>query len=122
MVNTNSCAVEVAKDCDATVDPLSDVIVPPAPPASVPQKNAPPVHMSFSVDALQDESDAPKRAARVSPPVEDALPKYVCPLTVIEVAEAFVSVVWPVALMVEVNRLLAVSPVVEALVMLAMVE
>lgn len=29
--------VDVAKVCDATVLPLSDVIVPPAPPASVPQ-------------------------------------------------------------------------------------
>ena len=29
--------VEVAKDCVAAVLPLSDVIVPPAPPASVPQ-------------------------------------------------------------------------------------
>ena len=29
--------VDVAKVCDATALPLSDVIVPPAPPASVPQ-------------------------------------------------------------------------------------
>ena len=29
--------VEVARDCDATVLPFNDVIVPPAPPASVPQ-------------------------------------------------------------------------------------
>lgn len=29
--------VDVARVCDATVLPLSDVIVPPAPPASVPQ-------------------------------------------------------------------------------------
>ena len=29
--------VEVAKVCDATELPLSEVIVPPAPPASVPQ-------------------------------------------------------------------------------------
>lgn len=28
---------DVAKDCEATDDPLRDVIVPPAPPASVPQ-------------------------------------------------------------------------------------
>ena len=29
--------VEVARDCEAAVLPLSEVIVPPAPPASVPQ-------------------------------------------------------------------------------------
>jgi hypothetical protein len=29
--------VDVASDCDATVLPFSDVMVPPAPPASVPQ-------------------------------------------------------------------------------------
>ena len=29
--------VEVARDCDAAVEPFNDVIVPPAPPASVPQ-------------------------------------------------------------------------------------
>jgi hypothetical protein len=30
---------EVARVCDATVEPFKEVIVPPAPPASVPQKN-----------------------------------------------------------------------------------
>ena len=29
--------VVVANDCEATVEPLRDVILPPAPPASVPQ-------------------------------------------------------------------------------------
>ena len=37
MLRVNSCEVEVARVCEATVEPLSEVIVPPAPPASVPQ-------------------------------------------------------------------------------------
>jgi hypothetical protein len=53
------------------------VIDPPAPPASVPQKNAPLAQRSFSVAVLQAERDAPKRDVRVSPPVEDALPSVV---------------------------------------------
>jgi hypothetical protein len=67
--------VEVARDCDATDDPLSEVMVPPAPPASVPQVKVPPVHRSFSVDELQEESPAPKSDASVSPPVDEALVK-----------------------------------------------
>ena len=66
---------DVARVCDATVLPLSDVIVPPAPPASVPHVNIPPDQRSFSVEALQTVRLAPKRDARVSPPVEDALLK-----------------------------------------------
>jgi len=62
--------LEVARDWDATVDPFNEVIVPPAPPASVPHKNDPPNQRSFSVDALHAERDAPKRDARVS---EDAV-------------------------------------------------
>jgi hypothetical protein len=67
--------VEVANDCVATVLPLREVILPPAPPASVPQEKVPPDQRSFSVDGLQAESEAPKRVARVSPPVEEALPR-----------------------------------------------
>ena len=86
---------EVARVWDATVLPFSDVIVPPAPPASTTQENVPPDHRSFSVDVLQVLKLAPKRDARVSPPVEDALPKM---RLVAErlVVEAFTSVVCPV--------------------------
>ncbi len=66
-------SVDVAKDWEATVLPLSEVMVPPAPPASVPQVNVPLAQRSFSVEALQAESDAPKREASVRPPVEEAL-------------------------------------------------
>jgi hypothetical protein len=66
---------DVARDCDATVLPLRDVIDPPAPPASTPQKNVPPFQRSFSVELLQDERLAPKSVARVRPPVDDALMK-----------------------------------------------
>jgi hypothetical protein len=51
------------------------VIVPPAPPASVPQEKVPFDQRSFSVEELHDVSDAPKRDARVRPPVEEALVK-----------------------------------------------
>ena len=51
--------VDEAKDCDATVEPFNDVIEPPAPPASVPQKNVPLFQRSFSVELLQLESPAP---------------------------------------------------------------
>ena len=51
--------VEVANDWDATVEPFKEVIDPPAPPASVPQKKDPPFQRSFSVELLQEESDAP---------------------------------------------------------------
>ena len=67
--------VEVASVCDATELPSREVIVPPAPPASVPQKKLPPFHRSFSVEALQEERDAPKREASERDPVEVALPK-----------------------------------------------
>ena len=57
---------DVARVCEATVLPFNEVIVPPAPPASVPQVNVPPVQRSFSVDALHDVRLAPKSAASVS--------------------------------------------------------
>ena len=56
---------DVANVCEATDEPSRDVIVPPAPPASVPQKNAPFAQRSFSVELLQEESDAPKRLKSV---------------------------------------------------------
>jgi hypothetical protein len=37
MLSVRPPEVEVANDCVAATDPLSDVIDPPAPPASVPQ-------------------------------------------------------------------------------------
>ena len=87
--------VEVAKDWEATVEPLREVIDPPAPPASVPQVNVPLAQRSFSVEELQAVKLAPKSDARVRPPVLDALLKYSDD---------------------------AVSPVVDALVILACVE
>ncbi len=69
--------VEVANDCEATVLPLREVMEPPAPPASVPQENVPPDQRSFSVAGLHAESPAPKSVARVSPPDEEAFPRYV---------------------------------------------
>jgi hypothetical protein len=66
---------EVAKDCEATLDPLREVMVPPAPPASVPQVKVPFDQRSFSVDALHEVRLAPKSDAKVSPPVEEALVK-----------------------------------------------
>lgn len=68
-------SVVVARVCEATDDPLRDVIVPPAPPASVPQVNVPLAQRSFSVDVLQAVRLAPKSEARVRPPVLDALLK-----------------------------------------------
>jgi hypothetical protein len=123
--------VDVASVWDATEEPLRDVIVPPAPPASVPQVNVPFDQRSFSVDALHAESDAPKRAARVRPPVEEALtkeralvvrpvvealPSTVWPETVRAVAEAVERVLCPEALKVEVKRLFAVKIEEDALV------
>lgn len=64
--------VEVASVWDATEEPFKEVMVPPAPPASVPQVKVPLAQRSFSVDALQAESDAPKSEATVSPPVDEA--------------------------------------------------
>jgi hypothetical protein len=114
--------VDVAKVCEATEDPLSEVIVPPAPPASTPQVNVPFAQRSFSVDVLQALRLAPKRDARVSPPVLDALEnesevtvredavvvaRVVVPSTLKRrdvvrlVVEALVSVVSPVTLSVE---------------------
>jgi hypothetical protein len=67
--------VEVANVWEATEEPFRDVIVPPDPPASVPQVNVPLAQRSFSVDVLQDVKLAPKSDARVRPPVEEALRK-----------------------------------------------
>ena len=65
-------SVDVASVWDATDEPFKEVIVPPAPPASVPQVKVPFAQRSFSVEALHSESDAPKSDATVSPPVEEA--------------------------------------------------
>ena len=51
--------VEVAKDWDATLLPLSDVMVPPAPPASTPQTKVPFDQRSFSVEELHAVRLAP---------------------------------------------------------------
>ena len=67
--------VDVAKVWEATDEPFRDVIVPPDPPASVPQEKVPLAQRSFSVDVLQAERLAPKSDARVRPPVLDALLK-----------------------------------------------
>lgn len=67
--------VDVAKDWEATVEPLREVIVPPDPPASVPQVNVPLAQRSFSVEELQAVKLAPNSEARVRPPVLDALLK-----------------------------------------------
>jgi hypothetical protein len=67
--------VLVANVWEATEEPLSDVIVPPAPPASVPQVNVPLAQRSFSVEVLHAVRLAPKSEASVRPPLEDALPK-----------------------------------------------
>ena len=91
---------DVARVCDATVLPFNDVIVPPAPPASVPQVNVPPTQRSFSVDALHDVRLAPKSDASVR---DDAVvvARYVCPETVRPVEEARPRVVFPVTSRVE---------------------
>lgn len=67
--------VDVANVCEATLLPLSEVIVPPAPPASVPQKNCPVVveYRSFSVDRLHDVRPAPARVFEKYPLVDVAL-------------------------------------------------
>jgi len=67
--------VDVANDCEAAALPLRVLIVPPAPPASVPQKNVPFAHMSLSVEVLHAVRLAPKSEASVSPPVDEALVK-----------------------------------------------
>ncbi len=89
---------EVASDCEATVLPLSEVIVPPAPPASVPHTKAPPFHSNFSVDALHALKPAPKRVATARLPVEVAFPSVVFPETVSAVLEAKPRVEVPVTL------------------------
>ncbi len=62
IANESPPLVDVARVCDATVLPLRLVIVPPAPPASVPQVKVPFAHMSFSVDELHAVKLAPKSA------------------------------------------------------------
>lgn len=87
--------VLVANDWEATEEPLRDVMVPPAPPASVPQLNVPPDQRSFSVETLHAERLAPKSDASVS---DDAVvvAKYVRLETVRDVADAVVRVDCPV--------------------------
>jgi hypothetical protein len=51
--------VVVERVWDATEEPLREVIVPPAPPASVPHTNVPFDQSSFSVDELHDVKLAP---------------------------------------------------------------
>ncbi len=75
MVRSRPPDVEVASVWEATVEPFNEVIVPPAPPASTPQVNVPFAQRSFSVEVLHAERLAPKRDARVSPPVDEALVK-----------------------------------------------
>jgi hypothetical protein len=84
--------VDVANVCDDTELPLSVEIVPPAPPASVPQLNVPFAQRSFSVAELHTERLAPKSDASVRPPVDEALLKYRV-LVVSPVLEALESVV-----------------------------
>ena len=92
---------EVAKVCEEAVLPLSDEIVPRAPPASVPQKKVPLAHINLSVEALHAVSDAPKSEASVSPPVDEAFVKL---RVVAERAdeEALPSIVFPVTVRVPV--------------------
>jgi hypothetical protein len=73
-------SVPVAKVWEATVLPFKEVIDPPAPPASVPQKNDPSAQRSFSVELLQEVRLAPKRVPRVTTPVDDALPRVTLPV------------------------------------------
>jgi hypothetical protein len=63
---------EVAKDWDATPLPFKVEIVPPTPPASVPQPNVPvaPSYTSLSPLPLQVESPAPAKVVEKYPFVE----------------------------------------------------
>ena len=74
MKRVSPFADDVARVCEDTELPLSVAILPPAPPASTPQENVPLAQRSFSVEVLQDVRLAPKSDARVSPPVDEALP------------------------------------------------
>ena len=74
MVSVSPFAELVARVCEDTELPLSVEILPPAPPASTPQENVPLAQRSFSVEVLHDVRLAPKSDARVSPPVDEALP------------------------------------------------
>ena len=84
---------DVANVCPARVLPLSEVSPPPAP-ASVPHENDPLVQRSLSPLFAHEDSPAPKspddtyRFEVVIPPVEEALPRYVCPDTERAVVEA----------------------------------
>ena len=51
--------VSTIKLCDATLLPFNDVILPPVPPASSPQKKVPLSQRSFFVTELHADSDAP---------------------------------------------------------------
>jgi hypothetical protein len=129
-------SVDVANDCEATVDPLRDVIVPPAPPASVPQVKVPFDQRSFSVDELHAVKLAPNNDASVSPPVDDALVKVRVDTVVVAKVEVPVTAKSPevvalvvarlvtvpvVPVKVPMNPLVAVSPVAERLVVDAFV-
>ena len=51
--------VDEAKVCEATLLPFNEVILPPIPPASSPQKKVPLSQRSFFVTELHADSDAP---------------------------------------------------------------
>lgn len=75
MIRSSPPEVEVARVWEATEDPLREVMLPPAPPASVPQVNVPLAQRSFSVEVLQALRLAPKSEAILSAPVPVALVK-----------------------------------------------
>ena len=75
IVRVRPPVLEVANVCEATELPFNVEIVPPAPPASVPQEKTPFDQRSFSVAELHAERLAPKSEAKVRPPVDEALPK-----------------------------------------------
>jgi hypothetical protein len=94
-------AVEVANVCEVTLLPLRLPIVPPTPPASVPQPKEPLDQMILSPDPLQVARPAPKRLVSVVVPVTAKVPVFVALVlyrfvAVTAVADALVSVVFPV--------------------------
>jgi hypothetical protein len=87
-----------------------------------------PVDVKKFVEVALPRTELVEKRFVVVSPVDEALARVVCPVTKrlpeadTFVAEALASVLCPVAESVEVKRLVAVTPVVEALVMLASVE
>lgn len=80
IVRSNPLEVAVLMVCDVAELPFNVAIVPPAPPASVPQENVPLFHISFLSDPVQSNArPAPKSVPTVSPPVDEALVKEVLP-------------------------------------------